>query len=177
MKRLAFLLAALLALPALADNARQIWELSREKRQLETKIAQVFSEKGLEEDPAYTEASEAAFKAAQDFTKARKAHPALKDLYAASDAAQSKMIKARIDGDDAAGKAAREEYTQARMEIEKAAAEIEDLKEPQQKAIDANAEVEKIRRKLLADTEDGKALVSELEALDAKIEELRASNS
>ena len=116
---------------------------------------------------------ENAHKASVHFSQTRKKHPDLKEHYKVSDAAQTRMIKAMTAKDKEASKVAREEYIEARKELEKVSRKIPELVELQQKAIDANDVVKVKEAELLAATPEGKVLVDKVKDLDAKIAELQ----
>lgn len=164
--------SCLLTLFASADIKEDVWKISKEKRKLTQEVSTLFRKQNIK-DADLDALSQKAFQASQSFMKARKIHPDLKALYKKSDAAQSRMIKAAIAKDDVGKKAAREEFTQARMELEKVSRTIPELTVLQKKAIAANAAVQAKKNELLAATPEGKELFDKMNILDAKIAKLR----
>ncbi|WP_193212963.1 hypothetical protein [Luteolibacter marinus] len=173
MRTLALALLCLLALPLAAETAPDLRGLVREKASLERRIIKLFSEKGLHRNEEYRMASAAAAQASREFSAARKDHPQVKPLLKKSAEAQALMMKAQREGDAEARKAAMKEFTQVRIEVEKASAGIPELEESRKKAQAANEASEKVRRRLLGETEDGKKLLAELEALDVRVKAAR----
>ena len=170
---LIFSLLATLTLPAFSDIKAEIHQLSREKYKLTRQISKLFNEKKLDENPEYEATQKTAYEASRTYSKAQRSHLKLKELYTKSDAAQKKWIDARLAKDDAAVKTARSAYTQARMDIQKAARDIPELVELQNKAIEANKASQAKQKELLATTDEGKELIKKIDALDAKMAELR----
>ncbi|MBK1854875.1 hypothetical protein JO972_07880 [Verrucomicrobiaceae bacterium 5K15] len=167
---------AILSLTLITASANihdDIRQLSREKFKLTLQTGKIFSKHQLHENAEYEKLQSASLAASREYNQTRRAHPTLKPLYAKSDATQKKMIQARMNKDREASSAATREFTQIRMEIEKTAASIPELKAAQQKAIDANTAAEAKKLELLQTVPEGKAHAEKIEALDAKITELR----
>lgn len=170
---LAIVFCSVFTLPASADIKEDVRKLSREKSKLSRKVSFLFREKNLSGDESYKALEAEAFAASKAFVRSRRDHPALKEAYKASDVAQDKMVKASIAKDKDAKKAAMEEYTKSRMDLEKVAKEIPELAPIQKKAIEANDAVQVKKKELLMTVPEGKALVDEINALEKKIAELR----
>lgn len=168
-----FLFLIALATPVMADTKSEIRGLIREKMKLERQIIMVFSKHGLNENPEYTAVSAASLAASKAFMEARRKEPKLKPFYEASDKAQKRMIDAKLKGDKDAAKAAQSEFTQARMDLERASAELPELKEVHEKAIAANAVAQGKKLELLATVPEGKELLGQIAAMDVKIAALR----
>lgn len=151
----------------------EVREVAREKSKLSRQVGKLFRELKLNENEGYAALEKNAFEASQLFTKTRKAHPALKEAYAKSDAAQSRMVKASLARDKEAKKIAMDDYTTARMELESSAKKIPELTEVKTKAIEANEAVQEKKKELLATTPEGSALIGQINALEEKIIELR----
>lgn len=164
---------ALTALSATAEIKEEIRQLSREKFKLTIETGKIFHQHKLHENEEYIELQGKAHMASREFNKTRRAHPALKDFYAKSDAAQKKMIQARINKDQKASSEATSEFTQIRMEMEKKAATLPELQEAKKKAMAANQAMEDKKLELLESTPEGKAHAEKIKALEAKIIELR----
>lgn len=160
-----------------ADNTslnQQIWELSKEKRQLTMKVSKALREHNLSEDPRLAAAQEKAFKASKELVSTKKNHPDLKQFITKSDAAQDKMIDAAVAKDDAAKKAAQKEFMDARRELETAAQKIPEIQALQKKAIDINNQTKAVELEILSEIPEGKELTAEIKALDKKIADLRS---
>ena len=156
-----------------ADVHAKVSQLSSEKMKLEREVSKIFNKHKLYADPEYEKLQQQAFQASQEFNKTRRSHPDLIDLYSKSDAAQKRMTKAMMDGDKTASSAARKEYSQARMELEKKARTIPELLEAQKKPQEINTLMAAKRLELLASVPEGKPIVTKIKDLEAKIAELR----
>ena len=165
-------LSCMFTLSATAGVKEDIWKVSKEKAKLSREVSGLFRKIKIK-DAELDALQEKAYKASVTFSKTRKKHPDLKDLYKVSDAAQTRMIKAMTAKDKEASKVAREEYVEARKELEKISQTIPELVELQKKAIEANDAVKVQKTKLLASTPEGKVLLDKMKALDAEIVELR----
>jgi len=157
---------------ASADIKDDIRTISKEKSKLSRQVSGLFRKLQIK-NKELDVLNEKALEASKAFIQARKAHPDLKAPYKASDAARSRMVKASVDGDKDAAKAAREDFTEARMELEKVSRAIPEFTELQNKAIEANKAVQAKKKELLASTPEGKVLFDKVEVLEAKIAELR----
>lgn len=158
---------------AVADIHQEIRQLGREKFKLTMETGKIFNQHKLHENAEYQALQQKAHLASREFNKTRRAHPALKPLYAKSDAAQKKMVKAKMDKDKSAASAAMSEFSKARMDLEKAARELPELQAAQKKAIAANKAAEDKKLELLESIPEGKAQAEKIKNLEAKIAELR----
>ncbi|MFK5923490.1 MAG: hypothetical protein QM496_15035 [Verrucomicrobiota bacterium] len=169
------LFSGVFVLSAIADTNEEVHQLAKEKSKLSRQVRQLFRDKKVGENADYKELELAAFDASSAFVKTRREAPQLKSLYDASDAAQAKMVKAAVAKDEVAKKEAMGEYTNARRELEKAAREMPELKATQQKAVEANQAVQDKKKELLRALPEGNVLLEQIEALEKKIDKLRAS--
>lgn len=156
-----------------ADIKDDVRQLSREKFKLTMATVKIFNQHKLNENAEYVDLQKKALAASREFNQVRRSHPGLKEHYANSDAAQKKMVQARMNKDKEASRKAMSEFTQSRMDMEKAAAGIPELKEIQQKAIAANKASEDKKLELLESIPEGKAHAEKIKALESKIAELR----
>ncbi|BDS06723.1 hypothetical protein NT6N_17630 [Oceaniferula spumae] len=164
---------AITTLSVSADIKDEIRQLSREKFKLTIETGKLFSQHKLNENAEYIELQNKSLAAAREFNKTRRDHPALKEYYAKSDAVQKKAVQARVKGDKEASSKAMREFTQIRMDLEKAAREVPELQEFQKKAVAANTAAEDKKLELLETIPEGKAHIAKIKALDAKVAELR----
>lgn len=157
---------------ASADIKDDIWKVSKEKSKLVREESTLFRKLKIK-DEALDALQVKAFEAAQAFVKARKEHPSLKEASKASDEAKSRMLKAKMAKDKEGSKVALADYIETRKALENISSSIPELTELQNKAIEANKAVAVKKTALLAATPEGKEFLGEIEALDAKIAELR----
>jgi len=164
--------SCLLIVTGSAGISQDVWKLSKEKASLMREVSTMFRKMEIK-DAELDALKEKALKASVHFSQTRKKHPDLKEHFNVSDAAQTQMIKAMTAKDKEATKVARKEYVEARKELEKASREIPEMVELQQQAIDANKAVKVKEFELLGATPEGKVLVDQVKAVDAKIAELQ----
>jgi len=169
----AFTILAISTISTFADINDEVIKLSQEKRTLTMQTSKLFNTHKLYENADYRALQEKAHSASREFNKTRRNHPLLKEHYAKSDAAQKKMIQARINKDKGASSKAMSEYIQSRRDLEKVASGIPELKEAQKKSIAANKAVENKQMELLESTPEGKAHVIKIKTLETKITDLR----
>lgn len=174
MKRIQIItLLALSIVSAHADVRNEIRQLAREKIKLTMETNKIFNQHKLHENPEYQELQQKAHEVAREFNQTRRNHPALKDYYAKSDAAQKKMIRARMDKDKEGSRKATNEYTGIRIEMEKAASAIPELEAAKEKAAAASQAVQDKKLELLDSVPEGKTQAAKIRELEAKIVALR----
>ena len=103
----------------------------RDYMAVERDLQTFLSENGMEENPKVQAAEMKQFEAARAFTQTRKSHPELKELYAENDRLQSKMIQAKIDGNDDEYDAVMEQFKQVRSELESISRQLPEIQEAQ----------------------------------------------
>lgn len=174
MKSLLILIVSLaLTVHASADLNDEISKLSSEKYQLTRQISEVFQANKLNDNSEYKALGKEALQASLAYSKLCKQHPQLKELNAASDAAQQRYVDARMAKDKEASKEAKKEMMQAISAQQAAARKIPEITEAQNKAIAINKQREAMEKTLIATTPEGSELIKKIEALDTKIAELQ----
>lgn len=175
MKRLSHLLicAAIFLTPALADDKSDLQALDKEVRQASKELRKAKSSDPISGDAKLKELEQAMFDANQAMVKARKAHPEMKELQDKDDQYLSDMIKARASKDQEKAKAAQSAYTKNRMELEKKARSLDDLKPLYEKVAETSKAFTDYELKLLREDAEFSKVLSRYDSLRAKRQALR----
>ncbi|MDF3128517.1 hypothetical protein P0Y35_04855 [Kiritimatiellaeota bacterium B1221] len=116
---------------ASSPDIKKVTASIREYMDSERALRTFISKNGLDQDPEIMAADKKAFEATQQFTKIRKNHPELKEMYAENDRLQGEAIDAKLADDNETYKAKMSEYTAIRSRIESAAKELPEIQTAQ----------------------------------------------
>lgn len=103
------------------------------------------------------------------YNQLRKSHPELKEIATKADEASARLTKAMTAGDKAAAEAAKKDYAEQRIALEKKSGEIPEIVALQKQMNETQAQHREKMFEILSKTPEGKAIVDEVKLIETKI--------